>query len=154
MNDADLWRLAGPIGGDGIEDEPEVVAGAGGEGLGGDRLGIDIGLTHADEGERHGLVLGDLMTEVVKENLDGDGLDGAAAGVLDMAVDVGDLAAGEVGGLTHLDGGHGEGGGVGVGAGGGGVDLGGGPAAAHDQSGDDDGGDEHDGDDEGNPVSF
>ncbi len=49
---------------------------------------------------------------VVEEDLDGDAGDGLGAGVLDVAVDVGVLAAGDVFGLAHGELGDGERGGV------------------------------------------
>jgi len=88
--------------------------GAGGEWGGGKRLRIDIRVAGADEVERHRFVLGDSVGVAVKEHLDGDGGDGARAAIGDDAVEVGDLASGEVGGLAHGDLAEFEAGGVGV----------------------------------------
>jgi len=154
VENAELGIGSVPVGRDLIEDEAEVGVGAGGEGRGGDGFGIDIGLAAADEVEGEGFVLGDFLVEVVKEDLYGDGGDGAVAEVGDGAVDVGDLAAGEVCRLAHDDVGEGEGGGVGVEVC---VDLGDGGGfvvAAEEQKTGEDDKDDGGSDGEGEPISF
>ena len=51
--------------------------------------------------ERLGLVLRDFMRVVAEEHLDGDAGEGLAAVVGDVAVEIGNLAAGKIGGLAH-----------------------------------------------------
>jgi len=92
---------------------------------------------------------------VANEHLDGDAGDGAGALVGDVAVEVGDLTAGEVGRLAHGKVGDGQAGGICVGSGGDGGDAGGGFAVLENQE-DDGGGDEDDscGDSEWQPVAL
>lgn len=98
---ADFGEGAVPVAGNPVEDETEIALCSGGEGVGGNRLEIDIGIPGADELKRPGFVLGDFVSGIAKENLDGDGRDGAVAGVGDVAIDIGDFAAGQVAGLAH-----------------------------------------------------
>ena len=115
MDGADGWELLIPVGIDIFEGEAELVVIAWREGRGTDGFGIDVGLVGADEVERYGLDLRRLLGVVGEEYLDRCADDGASAGVADVAVDIGDLAAGEGAGFAHLDLGEGEACGIGVG---------------------------------------
>ena len=101
LNDVDFGHLIVPVAGNGFEGKAKLAVVAGLERGGGDGLGIDIGLVGADEGEGLGFDLGRELDVVAEEDLDGDAGDGLVAGVADVAVDVGVLAAGDVFGLAH-----------------------------------------------------
>ena len=96
VQDANLRVGAVPVGRDRIEDQAEVGFGAGPERGGRDRFHINIGLAHTDQLERESLVLRHLVGEIAEERLHGNGGDGARAVVGDVAVEVGDLAPGQV----------------------------------------------------------
>jgi len=155
VEDPDFRVAAVPIAGDGVEDQPEIALGSGDERFGGHGLKVDIRVTGADELERLGFVLGDLVGRVAEKDLDGDGRDGVVPGIGDVAIDVGDFASGEVRGLAHDEAGDGEAGGVGIE---GSRDRGDGDRLAAMLEGEDDSDCEDDddagGNGEGSPVAF
>ena len=116
MDHAHFRVGAVPVRGDRIEDQPEVLLASGLERGRGDRLKIDIRLSHADEHKRMGLVLRHFVGGVAEEHLHGDAGDGAAAQVGDVPVQVGDLAAGQVGRFAHGQASDGQAGRVRVGS--------------------------------------
>lgn len=128
VDDPELGIGAIPVRGDRVEDKPEILAGAWFEGRGRESLHIYIRFPCPDELELMGLVLDDLVGNVAEENLDGDADDGAGAVVGDVAVEVSDLASGQIGGLAHGEAGNEDVGRVWIEGGGGGHD--GGPAFA------------------------
>ena len=81
LDDVDFGDLDIPVAVDVFEDEAELAILSGGEGCGGDGLGVDVGLVGADEQEREGFDLGGEAFVVAEEHLDGDGGDGLGAGV-------------------------------------------------------------------------
>jgi len=142
MDHADLGIGAIPIGRDAVEDQPEVVFATGLERRGGDWLQIDVWFAGPDQLERLSFVLRHFMSEAAEENLDRDAGDGAGTGIGNVAIDVGDFAAGKVCRLAHDQSADGEAGGVSVRCGGDGSDTGGGRAVLehqhHDCGGDED----------------
>jgi len=155
VEDTDFGVGAVPVWRDAVEDETKFAGVSGLEGGGGNGLDINIGVAGADPLEGVGLVLGNFVGKGAEKDLDGDGGDGAGAGIGDVSVDVGDFAAGEVGGLGHDKAGDGKAGRVGVERGGDGSDGHGFVSALKNE--DDDGGKEHDDagrDDERQPIAF
>jgi hypothetical protein len=116
VEDANLGVGTVPVGRDGVKDEAEIAGVPGLEGRGRDGLEIDVRVAGADELEGSGFILGDLFGRVAEEDLDGDRGDGASSCVPDAPVNVGDFAAGEVGGLAHDETGDGQADGVGIGS--------------------------------------
>jgi len=101
LNYVDFGHLIVPVTGNGLEGKAKLAVVAGFERGGGDGLGVYIGFVGADEGEGLGFDLGRELDVVAEEDLNGDTGDGLVAGVADVAVDVGVLAAGDVFGLAH-----------------------------------------------------
>jgi hypothetical protein len=113
-DDADFGVGPVPVLGYGVKDEPEIPLVAGLERRGRDRFHVNVRLPHSDQLERLGLVLRHFVGWIAKEHLDGHAGDGAAPGVYDLAVEIGDFAARQVGRFAHRQLADGQVGGIGV----------------------------------------